>query len=143
MSPITPEYPSNLPKDSETEDFSAASSTVIQEEASVDEELSRTPIPDGAGTGVAGSSKVPDMTGGKVGHSQKSKNADDDDGYEPFLEVSQEKAPPTIANFEPITEPEDSGEGKFNSEKKFKPALVPKSNKLEGTCVASIIIVGR
>jgi hypothetical protein len=127
ISPIAPEYPASLLNDSETEDFPAASSTVIYEEASFDEERSRTPIPDGAERGVAGPSKIPDMTGGKISHSQKSKYADDDHSDD----QPREHAPPKIADLEPITEPEDSGEGKSDSQKKFKPtaALLPKSNK--------------
>ena len=99
-------------------------------------------MPDIVGRGVAGSSKVVDVTGGKVAHSQKSKNADDELSDDQLV-VSQEKAVPSpqkIADPEPITEAEDSGEGKSSSQKKFQPfaALFPKSNK--GTCVASIIV---
>ena len=124
------------------DDFPAASSTVIHEAAPPDEERSRTPIPDGVGRGVAGSSKVADMTGGKVTHSQKSENADDEPSDDQ-LEDSREKAvgvPLKKADPEPIAEPEDIGEGKFNSQKKFRPAatLFPKSNK--GICVTSIIV---
>ena len=139
ISPIPPEDPSGLLNDIETEYFLAVSSNVIYEEAPLDEERPHTPILDGAGSGVAGSSKVPDMTGGQVGHSQKSKNPEDDHSDDQ-LGVSQEKPPPKIADLEPITEPEDSGEGKSNSAKKFKPTatLLLKSNK--GTCVGSIIV---
>lgn len=142
ISPIAPEYSSNLLKDIETEDFSAALSTVAYEESPLDEERSQTAIPDGAGRGVvAGSSKVPDVVGGNVGHSQKSENADDDHSDDQLFEVSQEKAPPPkTADVEPITEPEDRSEGKSNSEIKFKPtiALLTKFNK--GTCVTSISV---
>ena len=80
--------------------------------------------------------------GGKVAHSQETKNTDDEHSDDQ-LKVSQEKVvrvPLKIADLEPITEPEDSGGGKSNSQNKFKPAaaLFPKSNK--GTCVASIIV---
>ena len=139
ISPIAPEYSSNLLKDIETEDFL---STVAYEESPLDEKRSQTAIPDGAGRGiVAGSSKVPDVTGGNVGHSQKSENADDDHSDDQLFEVSQEKAPPPkTADVEPITEPEDRSEGKSNSEIKFKPtiALLTKFNK--GTCVTSISV---
>lgn len=136
ISPVAPEYPSSLLEDFETEDFPAASSTVTYEEAPLDEERSRT---DGAERGVAGPSKVFVVGGGSVGHSQKFKT-DDDDHTDDQLQVLQEKAPLKIADLEPITEPEDSGESKSNSQNKFKPtaALLPKSNK--GTCVASIIV---
>lgn len=135
--------PSSLTdKDFDTEDFPAASSTVIYEESPLDEERSHTAIPDDVGRGVAGPSKVADMTGGKVvAHSQKSKNADDEHSDDQF-EVSQEKekavrVPLKMADLEPITEPEDSGEGKSNSQK-FKPAaaLLPKSN--EGILVSPV-----
>ena len=146
ISPIAQEYASSVLNDIETEDFQADLSTVIYEEAPLDEERFRTPIPDGAGRGIAGSSKVPDVTGGNVGHSQKSNNVDDDDHsidqiIDELFEFTQEKAPPKTADPEPITEPKDGGgEGKSNSEKRFKPtvALLPKFNK--GTCVASIIV---
>lgn len=141
ISPVVPEHLSSILKDIETEDFPAASSTVIHEESPLDEEYSRTPIPNGVGRGIVGPSKFPNMTEGKVGHSQKSKNAGDDHS-EDQLEVSQEKVPPLkMADLEPTTEPEDSAEGEFNSQKKFKPsaaALLPDSS--EGTCVASIIV---
>ena len=133
---MAPEYPSS----SLAEDVPAASSTVVHEEAPLDEESSYTIIPDGAERGVAGPSEVANMTGGDVvaQSQQTSKNADDEHSDDQ-LEVSQEKAvhvPLKIANIEPITEPEppedqDSGEGKSNSQKRFKPAaaLFPKSNK--------------
>jgi hypothetical protein len=143
ISPIAPEYPPSPL----TEDFPAASSTVIYEEAPLDEERSHTIILDGAERGVAGSSKVADMTEGKVvAPSQKSKNADDehsDDQQLDQLEVSQEEAvrlPLEIADLEPITEPEDSGEGKSNSQKKFKAATTSLSKSNKGTCVVSIIV---
>ena len=154
ISPIAPEYPSSLLKDNiETEDFPIASSTVIHDKAPLDEELSRTtPIPYGAGAerGVAGSSsssKVPDVAEEKISrHSYKSKNADDDHhDTDDQLEVLQEEEKASslkIADPEPVTEPEDGGENKSNSQKKFKPtvALLPKSNNNKGTCVAIIII---
>ena len=64
----------------------------------------------------------------------------DDEHTDDQLEVSQEKAVQEIADLQPVAEPEDSGEGKSNSQKRFKPAtaLFSKSNK--GTCVASVIL---
>lgn len=77
------------------------------------------------------------MTGGKVAHSQKSKNVDDEHSDDQLEAV---RVPLKIPDLEPITEPEDYGEGKSNSPKKFRPAatLFPKSNK--GTFVANIIV---
>jgi hypothetical protein len=137
-SPITPEYP----KDIETEGFPTASSTVIHVDVPPDEERSRTPISEGVGKRVSVSSKVTDMTGGKVADSQKSRNVDDERSDDQ-LDVSQEKAvrdPLKISDLQPTTEPEDSGEGKSNPQKKFKftAAIFPKFNI--GTCIASIIV---
>ena len=119
----------------------AASSTVIHAEAPLDEERSRTPIPDGVGNGVAGSSKVANMSGETVAHSPQSKNADNKH-RDDQLEVSQGKAvrvPLEIDDLRPITEPEDSGESNSEKKKKFNPvvAFLPNFNK--GTCVASIV----
>lgn len=140
VSSIAPRYPSSLLKDIETD---AASSAVINEEPPLDEERSSTPIPDDVGRRVSGSFKVADMTGEDVAHSQKPKNADEEHSDDQ-LEASQEKAvrlPLKMTNSPPITETEDSGEGKSNSQKKFKPSAVffPKFNN-KGTCVASIIV---
>jgi hypothetical protein len=82
------------------------------------------------------------MTGGKVADSQKSRNVDDERSDDQ-LDVSQEKAvrdPLKISDLQPTTEPEDSGEGKSNSQKRFKfaTAIFPKFNI--GTCIASIIV---
>lgn len=141
VSSIAPEYPSSPLKDIETE---AASSTVIHAKPPLDEERSSTPIiPDGVGRRVSGSFKVADVTREEVAHSQKPKNADEEHSDDQ-LEVSREKAvrfPLKMTDSPPITETEDSGEGKSNSQKKFKPTAIffPKFNN-KGTCVASIIV---
>ena len=146
ISPITPEYPSPLAgKDIEMDDFPVTSTTVvIHEEPPLDEEPvgSHTPVPDGIGRGVVGSSsKLAEELRGNVvvAHSQKSKNADNEQIDDRFVQVSQEekavRVPPLkMADLKPIAEPESSGEGKSDSPKKFKPPKFNKGNSLIVGC---------